>query len=176
MSLSDTHIRNATVQHILAGGSPPPSLPAAPSPPIPHPPATSTNWRVATRAACTSHNAQIANNTRGPPEPAPACADEIHYSLDDDARLAGAFANRSDTQVRIDRLRNLLDIEELHLDELEDDIGKHHLMVQARHHRDGLLHCLSSSYTDSPRSSPRPRPSRDAQTTPPGSLAIPNVD
>jgi len=89
-SLSDIHIRNAAVQHILAGGSPLPSLPAAPSPPIPHPPATSTSWPAATRAAYTSHNAQIANDTLGPPGPAPACADEIHYSIDGDAWLAGA--------------------------------------------------------------------------------------
>jgi len=72
--------------------------------------------------------------------------------------------------VRIDHLRNLLDVEELCLDELEDAIGKHHLMVQARHHRDGLLHRLSS-YTNPPRSSARH--GRDAQSTRPD---IPNVD
>jgi len=99
--------------------------------------------------------------------------DGVHCSLDDDARLAGAFADRSDTHVRIDHLRNLLDVEGLRLDELEDAMGKHHLMVQARHHRDGLLHRLSS-YTDPPCSSPRP--GLDEQSTRPESPAIPNVD
>jgi len=76
-------------------------------------------------AACTSHNAQIQNdnNTSGPPEPDSACADEIHYSLDDDAWLADAFADHSNTRGRIDHLRSLLDIEELYLDELEDAIN-----------------------------------------------------
>jgi len=164
MSLSATHIRNAAIQHILAGGSPLPSQPVAPSPPVLPPLATSTGWPAATRAAYTSHNAQITDDARKPPEPAPACSNEVHYSLDDDAWLAGAFTNRSDAQVRIDHLRNLLDVEELRLDELEDAIRKHHLMVQSRHHRDGLLHRLSS-YIDPPRSSARP--GRDAQSTRP---------
>jgi len=122
------------------------------------------------RTAYTSHNAQITDDARGPPVPAPTCANDVHYSLNDDAWLAGAFADRSDAQVRIDHLRNLLDIEELCLDELDDAISKHHLMVQSRHHRDGLLHRLSS-YVDPPRSSARP--GRDAQSTRP---TIPDVD
>jgi len=112
-SLSATHIRNAAVQHILAGGPPPPSLPAAPTPPVPHPPATSPSWPAATEAAFTLHNAQITDDARGPPEPAPDCANGVHYSLNDDAWLAGAFADRSDAQVRINHLRNLLDVEGL---------------------------------------------------------------
>jgi len=169
-SLTATNIRNAAVQHILAGGSPPPSQPIAPSPPLLPPLATSTGWPAATLAAYASHNAQFADDAREPHEPAPACANDVHHSLDDNTWLAGAFANRSDAQVRIDHLRNLLDIEEVRMDELVDAIDKHHLMVQTRHHRDGLLHRLSS-YIDPPGGSARP--GLDVQTTWPD---IPDVD
>jgi len=134
-SLTATNIRNAAIQHILAGGSPPPSRPVAPSPPVLPPLDTSADLNV--------------NN---------------------DAWLPGAFANRSDAQVRIDHLRHLLDIEEVRMDELVDAIDKHHLMVHSRHHRDGLLHRLSS-YADPPSSSARP--GLDVQTTRPD---IPDVD
>jgi len=56
------------------------------------------------------------------------------------------------------------------MDELVDAIDKHHLMVQSRHHRDGLLHRLSS-YVDPPHSSAWP--GLDMQTTRPD---IPDVD
>ena len=56
------------------------------------------------------------------------------------------------------------------MDKLVDAIDKHHLMVQSRHHRDGLLHRLSS-YVDPPRGSARP--GFDVQTTRPD---IPDVD
>ena len=82
---------------------------------------------------------------------------------------SGAAASRSRSHSSATN-SNLLDIEEVRLDELEDAISKHHLMVRSRHHRDGLLHRLSS-YIDSPRSSARP--GRDAQSTRPD---IPKVD
>jgi len=56
------------------------------------------------------------------------------------------------------------------MDEIVDAIHKHHLMVRSRHHRNGLLHCLSN-YVDPPCSSARP--GIDVQTTRP---AFPDVD
>jgi len=134
-------------------------MPIAPTPSVTHPPPTSANWSATIHAACAAHNAQVEDGSDAsrPLEPDSACADKICYSLDDDVWLASAFADHSDTRWRIDHLRHRLDIEELHMDELEveDAIGKHHLMVQARHQRDGLLHRLSSSYTNSPQGAHR---------------------
>jgi len=133
------------------------------------------DWSATIHAACVAHNAQVENDSdaNGPLEPESSCADENCYSLDDDAWLASAFADQSDTRWRIDHLRHRLDIEELHMDKLEDAIGKHHLMVQACHQRDGLLHFLSS-YPDSPQGSPRP--TRAAQPAPSVPTIIPCID
>ena len=130
----------------------------------PYPPPPDLSPPAAARTTHTSHDSPVTNDTRGPPVPTPASANEVHYTLYDNTWLASAFAERSVVQGRIDHLRHLLDTEELRQDVLNDAIGKHHLMVRSRHHRDGLLHHLSGYPA---------RPDRTAQSARPD---IPDVD